>query len=180
MRDGPIRTTIKALVRWRYLTDLKITRKILQLKGEGALYKLQGKCNGCGACCKSPMIQIHPWLFYFKSIRKATILWHEQINGFNYIGDNRKEKYLIFKCTHYQEETGQCDSYHSRPGLCRDYPNNLIYEPRPALLPECSYQIVDPNQQAIRESFKDLDLTEEQLSKLKKEFYIDENDQEKP
>ncbi|MCJ8329155.1 MAG: YkgJ family cysteine cluster protein [Lentisphaeria bacterium] len=169
MKDGPIRKTIKAVVRWRHKIDLTISR-FFQGKPE---FVLKGECNGCGACCKNPTIQVFPPLFYFKSIRWCMIKWHKHINGFEYIDANRKEKYLIFTCSHLDSETMQCDSYSSRPGICRDYPYKLLYSPTPEFLEECSYYAEYENAESLNEALDELDLPEDKIQEIKEKLKSD-------
>jgi len=121
VKDDLARRSIKFLARLRYLTDLKITRFILRLKGQPR-YRLKGQCNRCGACCETPMIQMYWPLFQLRSARWLMRLWHGKINGFVWIGDDKKSHSLIFRCEHWDPETKQCDSYGSRPGMCRTIP----------------------------------------------------------
>ncbi|MGD8897613.1 MAG: hypothetical protein PVJ73_16395, partial [Acidobacteriota bacterium] len=65
------------------------------------------------------------------------------------------------------------DSYESRPGMCRDYPRLLLWQPNPGLLPGCGYRAVVPNADGLRESLARLDLTPEQREKLRKGLGLD-------
>ena len=154
-----------------YSFDLKGTRAIQKFSGE-PLYRLCGTCNNCGACCATPMIQIFPLFFYLKSSRWLIKKWHQVVNGFEYVGEDRRAKSFIFRCTHWDSETKMCDSYDSRPGMCRDYPRPLLYQPNPTFLEQCSFFPVDKNADRMLDTLRDLDLSEEQLNILKKRLHL--------
>ena len=167
-----------------YSFDLKGTRAIQKISGE-PLYRLCGSCNNCGACCETPMIQvfaelnfgqamiqIFPLFFYLRSSRWLIKKWHQLVNGFEYIGEDRRAKSFIFRCTHWDPETKMCDSYDSRPGMCRDYPRPLLYQPNPTFLKPCSFFPVDKNADRMLDALEDLDLSEEQLNTLKQKLHL--------
>ena len=160
MKDGIIRKSLKSIALLGYTVDLRITRLVLKAKGE-PLYHLRGSCNKCGACCKSPMVPIFPPFFYLKPIRWIILTWHRLVNGFEYIDENPKSQMFIFRCTHWNSETKMCDSYDSRPGMCRDYPCNLVYSTNPIFLKECSYYAVDKNAERMKAALEDLNLPPE-------------------
>ncbi len=172
MRDGAVRRVVKRLARWRYGCDLAITRWIRRLRKEAPELELAGHCNGCGACCETPMIYLNRWLFYARSVRWAVLGWHRWINGFEYLGEDRSQHAFIFRCTHYDTLTGQCDSYESRPGMCRDYPRNLLDSPAPEFLTPCSFYPRARNADEIVASLRDLNLPPERLAELEIKFYV--------
>jgi Fe-S-cluster containining protein len=171
MKDGPIRKSIKFIACLRYSLDVALTRKIKSMRG-GQFYDLAGSCDSCGQCCETPMIQAYPLLFYFKSVRWVLKTWHGLINGFEFIDEDRKAKCLVFCCTHLDPQTRRCDSYDSRPGLCRDYPRNQLDFANPGFLEGCSYQAVLKNGDALSASLDTLDLPPEQLASLKQKLNI--------
>jgi len=170
VKDDLARRSIKFLARLRYLTDLKITRFILRLKGQPR-YRLKGQCNRCGACCETPMIQMYWPLFQLRSARWLMRLWHGKINGFVWIGDDKKSHSLIFRCEHWDPETKQCDSYGSRPGMCRDYPRPLLYHPTPGFLEGCGYYAQHKNASNIRARLEGMNLPEGQRKYLEDKLH---------
>lgn len=171
MRDGSLKKGIKSIALVRYMIDLHLTRFILKLKGEPD-YILKGECCSCGSCCETPIIKTYAIIFYFKSLKWLYLTWHEKVNGFKLIRENRKERTFIFHCTHLDPESKKCDAYSSRPGMCRDYPKNIIYNTPPDFLPKCSYYPVARNADKIIESLDKLDLPPDELSELKKKFFV--------
>ena len=172
MKDRAIRRSIKFVALLRYQFDLGITRFILKFKGEPQ-YTLRGECVGCGACCETPMIHTIAPFFYVRSLRWIFLSWHKHVNGFELVKEDRKERTFVFKCTHLDPETKHCDSYSSRPGMCRDYPRNLLYHPRPEFLEGCTFSAVAENAELINETLEELELPPETLAKVKKEFFSD-------
>jgi uncharacterized protein len=172
MRDGPWRRGVKALARWRYAADLAVTRRLRAARGETEPYELHGACTACGACCESPAIQVWPPLLRLRSARLVLRLWHRWVNGFEQIGMDRKHGVLIFHCTHYDPQSKRCDSYESRPGMCRDYPVNLLDEPRPQFLPPCTLYALHRDHDQRRAELDELELSPEKRRKVEREFYV--------
>ena len=149
MEDGFIRKAVKFTARMRYSMDVALTRRINSARGE-RFFDLAGSCRSCGQCCETPVIQIYPPLFYFKSVRWVMKSWHGLINGFEFMAEDRRSKCLIFRCTHLDARTRRCDSYDSRPGLCRDYPRNQLDYANPEFLEGCGYQAVLKSGEALK------------------------------
>jgi Fe-S-cluster containining protein len=168
MKDGPVRISIKFLVRLGYLCEVRIRRRLQSKQRE---FELAGHCSNCRACCETPAVQMSPLLLRFRSIRGAVVCWQKWVNGFELIGRDRKHGILIFRCTHFDPESKLCDSYSSRPGACRDYPCNLLHDPLPQFPEACTFHAVSHNAERIRESLAALDLPPEKLARLEDSFY---------
>ncbi len=172
MQDSFLRKSIKYAARIRYTADLKLTRGLKSIRSKTP-YRLAGSCLQCGKCCESPTIRIFPLLFYLKSLRWAIITWHRNINGFEFIGDNRKDKCLVFRCTHLDPVTKHCDAYHSRPGMCRDYPRNQLEYAVPAFFEGCGYRAELRNAEKFNAALETLELPPEDMQKLKQELKLE-------
>lgn len=171
MRDGPVRRFIKSLARARYCADLALARAILRLHGEPA-FELRGQCRHCGACCETPMIQVSALGFHLRSWRWLFLTWQREVNGFVYLGDERIGHLYTFRCTHWDPISKRCDSYDSRPGLCRDYPRNLLFCPAPEFLPGCGHYAFSKNAESIRQGLAELHLSPAQLAEVERRFYV--------
>jgi len=88
------------------------------------------------------------------------------------MAEDRKTKCLVFRCTHLDPATRQCDSYDSRPGLCRDYPRNQLDFVNPEFLDGCGYQAVLKNTEKLTASLENLDLPREKLNALKQQLHL--------
>lgn len=159
------------MARLRYAADLKLTRLLKARRGRG-LYSLAGSCLCCGKCCETPMIRIFPLFFYLKSLRWAIITWQRHINGFQFLRASRREKCLVFRCTHWDSATKLCDAYRSRPGMCRDYPQNQLDFPVPVFFESCGFRAVLRNAEKLEASLASLDLPPETLQKLKQDLQL--------
>ncbi len=168
MKDGIIRRAVKRVALAAYMTDLRITRAVQ----DKPLYRLCGSCNHCGACCETPMIPIWPKFFYFRTIRWLIKAWHRVVNGFEFLHDDRRLKIFVFRCTHWDPVAKRCDSYDSRPGMCRDYPRNLIYAANPEFIAACGYYAIDHNAAALERSLNELDLPPDTLAEVKAKLYV--------
>ncbi len=173
MKDGPIRRVLKRVALIRYTIDLGFTRWILRRRGEPR-YRMTGSCNGCGKCCETPIIPVSRLVFRLRSLRWMTLAWHRWVNGFEPVGEDPRFKLFIFRCTHYDPVTKQCDSYGSRPGMCRDYPRNLLYEAMPEFLPECGYSAVHKNAQGFRGALEQTGLPPDKVRELARKLRLDE------
>lgn len=100
--------------------------------------------------------------------QQVFLAWQRRVNGFELVRREAQGRTLVFRCTHYDRATRSCDSYDSRPGMCRDYPRLLLWQPVPEFLPGCGYRPVTPNADGLKESLEKLDLTPEQREKLDK------------
>jgi Fe-S-cluster containining protein len=174
MRDGWLRRTVKRMARWRYQTDLAATRWIMARRGEGTPYVLRGTCTGCGACCETPMIHVNRWVYHARVLRWAILTWHRVVNGFEHIASDRGQHAFVFRCTHYDPVTRQCDAYDSRPGMCRDYPRNLLDLPNPEFLPACTHYAFARDAETIRASLRELALPPDKLAELERQFRVAE------
>jgi Fe-S-cluster containining protein len=132
-----------------------------------------GGCNCCGQCCETPTIPINPILFYFKSVRWVVIKWQDAVNGFEFKGENRFLKHLVFRCRHWDTFTKRCHVYHTRPGMCRDYPRNLLDDAVPEFLEGCGYYPVLRNAQKMRDALVSSGLPDEKVKELAKMLHLD-------
>ena len=86
---------------------------------------------------------------------------------------DRRERTFVFRCTHFDPATRSCDSYASRPGMCRDYPRALLQQAHPELLPGCGYRPLARNADALRRALLDEPLTDEQRARLRRELFLE-------
>ena len=172
MRDGPLRAAIKRTALIIYTTDLKITRAVAGLKGEPA-FKLGGNCQLCAACCEEPSVQLSATTYRFPRLRGLIIRWHKYVNGFELKRLESQQKVLVFRCTHFDPDSRRCDSYHTRPGMCRDYPRNLLYHQRPEFLPGCGYSAINKKGDQLLKMLSDEELTPEARKKIDEVFYLE-------
>jgi len=171
MRDGWLRRALKRVALWRYNLDMGITRTWLRWRGEPQ-YELRGDCVVCGECCEAPTVVVWRPLLYLRSTRALILAWHRYVNGFEKVGMDRRHGMIVFRCTHYDPRSKLCDSYDSRPGMCRDYPRNLLYEAQPTFLPGCSHCAVHKRAGEIRAELDLLDLPPEKREAVARSFYV--------
>ncbi len=106
------------------------------------------------------------------TLRALALWWQRVINGFELVSVDPRFRTMTFRCTHYDPLTKQCDSYGSRPLMCRDYPVNLTHEADPVLFEECSYQVVDVKAEGLREALSRTSLTPEQRAELERKLKL--------
>ena len=113
-------------------------------------YRLGGACRRCAACCEAPAIRVHALVWLAPLLRRSFLWWQQKVNGFVLVDARRPERTFVFRCTHFDRATRSCDSYASRPGMCRDYPRALLYQASPELLPGCGYRPLARNAAALK------------------------------
>jgi uncharacterized protein len=177
MKDRLLRRVIKRIALLRYLIDLNVMRAALRARGQPN-FELRGACEGCGKCCENPSMQVNPLIFRLKSLRWLFLTWHWVINGFEYVSEIRQGYVLVFRCHHFDLETRRCDSYDSRPGMCRDYPRALLYQVRPEFFDGCGFYAAQENAEQFRAALDELELPAEKIEELKKKLYLNEKDEE--
>ena len=171
MRDDPLRVVVKALARALKGFDLAVTRWVLRRRGEPR-YRLRGTCVGCGRCCERPSMPVSRLTWFVPSARRLFLWWQRAVNGFVLVEADPRFRVFGFRCTHFDPVTKQCDSYASRPLMCRDYPVNLTFDATPALFPECSYVVQDRNADTLRASLVAAGVKGEQLEALEKSLFL--------
>ena len=167
MKDGPFLRAVKAVARWRFFLDLRVARAWARWR-RGRWFELAGECRRCARCCEAPGIRAHPVVFEMPAVRGLFLWWQRRVNGFELTSEDRTQSLFVFRCTHFDWQTRSCDSYDSRPGLCRDYPRALLDQPSPEFLPGCGYRARAPRAEHFLRVLDQQPLSEEQREKLKK------------
>lgn len=172
MRDGSARITIKWLTALFYRVDRKVAHAFASK--DPNLFELRGACTRCGACCESPMITVPRLIFFARSLRTLFLAWQRWVNGMEFAREDRKTRTFVFTCTHYDPETRLCDSYKSRPVMCREYPRLLLEAPNPEFLDGCGYHAVYAQSDAMREALrKETNLPPDKLAELERKLRLD-------
>jgi hypothetical protein len=173
VRDGTVRRLVKRMAWWRFRTDLALTRAIRRARGERP-FRLGGDCRRCARCCEAPAIQVGRAVFHLRTLRGPFLWWQRVVNGFELRSQDPRLRLFVFHCTHFDPVGRTCDSYDSRPGMCRDYPRLLLWQPAPEMLPGCGYRPVDPRAEALRRALEAQPLSAEQRARLHEGLHLDE------
>jgi Fe-S-cluster containining protein len=172
MQDGALRRTVKAVARLAFFLNVRADRGLRRLRGERA-FLLGGACQRCAACCEAPAIRVHALVWLAPRLRRSFLWWQEKVNGFELVGARSRERTFVFRCTHFDPGTRSCDSYSSRPGMCRDYPRALLQQASPELLPGCGYRPLARNATRLRQALLDQPLTDEQRARLGRGLFLE-------
>jgi hypothetical protein len=167
----PLRA-VKRVALWGYEADLAVHRALRRARGERP-FVLGGSCRRSGACCEAPAIAVGRLAWSLRRLRRLFLAWQRRVNGFELVAEDAEARLFVFRCSHYDRATRSCDSYDSRPGVCRDYPRNLMWQPDPELLPPCGYRPIAPNAAGLRAALDRLDLTPAQREKLRRGLRLD-------
>jgi Fe-S-cluster containining protein len=172
VRDGPLRRALKRVALLNFQINIALQRA-WQRRSGGLPYRLGGDCRRCARCCEAPGIQVGRLVWYLPALRAAFLWWQRAVNGFELTGRDPAQRVFVFRCSHFDWATRTCDSYTSRPGICRDYPRALLAQPNPELLPGCGYRPVAMNADRLAAALARQALTPEQREKLRKELFLD-------
>lgn len=174
MRDGPLRTTVKRFALLVYLARVSLHRSQMRANGE-IRYRLGGSCVLCAKCCEAPGIQVGALTWYLPLFRKIFLGWHRIVNGFELVEKSRADRAFIFRCTHFDTTTRRCDSYSSRPGMCRDYPRPFLEQANPEFFEGCGFKAVALSRDGLLRALEASALSPDQRVKLSKELYLDDS-----
>jgi Fe-S-cluster containining protein len=119
-------------------------------------------------------MQVDRLTWRVRSVRAIFLGWQRWVNGFELTAVDRRHRLFVFACTHYDAVTKRCDSYESRPLMCRDYPVNLTYEAVPPLFDECSHGVVDRHGEALRQALVEAGLGGEKLEAVERRLFLKE------
>jgi len=172
MKDGPVRRALKRVALLNFDLSLSLHRALERRRGR-IPHDLGGECRRCARCCEAPGIQVDWAVWYLPTLRRLVLWWQEQVNGFVLVDRDVAGRVFIFRCTHFDWATRSCDSYDSRPGMCRDYPRVLLHQANPQFLPGCGYRPVARNADALVRSLERASVTREQMARLKKDLHLE-------
>ena len=170
MKDGPVRKAIKRAALSVFNANLGLTRGV---STDSAFYELGGECRRSGMCCEAPAIHVGRIVWYAPFFGWFFTWWHRWVNGFVLEEKRREGRVFVFRCTHFDRRSRSCDSYESRPGMCRDYPHALLFQLAPKLFSECGYRVLAPNRRKLLQALESQSLDEEQLAQLKNDLYLE-------
>lgn len=168
MRDGPLRTTIKALSRAVWTAELGLGRALKRVVASPT-WQLTDACKGCARCCEAPTLTIDPTLFYLALLRRPFVWWQRVVNGFDLVEADAEALSLTFRCAHFDWTARRCDSYHSRPGVCRDYPRALLDQAWPELFESCGHRVLLTDRQRQLDVLASQGLAPDTLARLKRQ-----------
>lgn len=172
MKDNAWRRVVKAGALAVFYCNLYAARALARLMGRKP-YQLGGSCQGCAKCCEEPGIQVSPLVWHTPALRNAFLWWQRTVNGFEYSRKLPAHRVFLFRCSHFDWETRRCDSYGSRPGLCRDYPRNQLWQDMPRLFEGCGYRPIHCNAAQMIERLRESGLDGEKLAEVKKKMYLE-------
>ena len=112
----------------------------LAKKPFGSRWKLTGRCNKCGKCCKEIHIKIEPRLLNSKFTQEVVIRWVSWLFRFYLQRIDHERNYLVFGCKNLRPD-GTCGDYKWRPNVCRNYPLVDFFD-EPALFDTCGYKAI--------------------------------------
>ena len=117
----------KLIKKWFYLYILK--RKYYRI----------GSCNACGRCCQKIYVkhkQVIQTEAEFERLKK-------QHSFYTYLKVvDKDETGLVFECENLDKETKKCKIHKKRPGICRRYPQEELFNMGGSLAEHCGYKLI--------------------------------------
>jgi Fe-S-cluster containining protein len=168
VRDGPLLRVVKRAA----LATYRANRLLAGLRRGRPAHVLAGACARTGGCCEAPAIRVLPLAWHLPTLRAWIVGWNRLVNGFALQAEAPRERLLVFRCTHFEHTKRECDSYDSRPGMCRDYPRGLLEQPAPQLLPGCGFRPVARNALALRAEIERRGLAPEVIERLNRDLRL--------
>ena len=171
MTDGPLRRAAKLGALLVFKARVGLTRWQSRRLGLST-YELGGSCRGSGMCCERPSIRVAPWVWYLPSARRLFLWWQRIVNQFVLVETRSRDRVFVFRCGHFDPISRECDSYRSRPGMCRDYPRVLLEQADPQFFPQCGFYPLDRNRARWTQILETQELDEEQRSRLEEGLFL--------
>jgi Fe-S-cluster containining protein len=120
-----------------------------------------------------PTIRVDRLTWYLPTLRRAFLGWQRWLNGFELVHADRNSRSFAFRCTHFDAETRRCDSYATRPGLCRDYPRALLAQPWPEFFEGCGYRPLARDSSGLSSAVDATELSPEAKTALRRRLKLD-------
>ncbi len=172
MKDGRMLAFTKRVARLLWSAELWL-RRVLSREWRRRFWELAGECNGCGCCCEEPTIRANPLAWHLPIVRHLFLGWQRRVNGFEFVRSDAASHDWIFRCTHYDPASKRCDSYDSRPGMCRDYPRLLLGQGWPELFDACGYRVRARRPERLRAGIEATSLSSDAKAKLCRKLRLD-------
>ena len=119
------------------------------------------------------MIRVGRLLWFFPTPQRLFLAWQARVNGFRLRERDRAGRAFVFTCAHFDPATRRCDSYDSRPFLCRDYPRALLDQPWPELFEGCGFRPVARDAARQRAALEAGGLPPEKLAELRRRMRLE-------
>lgn len=172
MIDPWPKSLLKRALAAAWLFELRLWRRLHRRRAP-ARWAITGACGSCGQCCVEPSIHVGALTWFVPSLRALFLAWQRRINGLELLQADRPTRTFVFRCTHYDPATRRCDSYASRPGMCRDYPLLMEEHAWPELLDGCTHRVVALRGEGLRASIDATDLPEEKKAELRRKLRLE-------
>jgi hypothetical protein len=167
MRDSFWLKVIKTGVRWIWAWEWGVRRRL-----KPPDYRLGGQCEGCAKCCEKPTIRVGRMIWHLPMMRAVFLGWQARVNGFQLVEAEKESRSFSFRCTHFDWKSRRCDSYESRPFLCRDYPRMLLQQPWPEFFAGCGFRPLYRHGDGLREALQNTNLSEEKRKALEEKLRL--------
>lgn len=119
---------------------LKEIKKFIYTKVLKRRYYRKGNCLGCGKCCKKIYVQTHKHVIQDEKEFEKLKLLHRFYTYLTVI--DKDETGLVFTCSNLDEKTNLCKNHKNRPGICKRYPQEELFNMGGELSEGCGYKMI--------------------------------------
>jgi hypothetical protein len=172
LKDRPAQVLCKRIVLLLWTIELGL-RRALSRGWRRRYWGLADACRACGCCCEEPTIHGSPVAWHFPLVRRLFLAWQRRVNGLEFQRQAADSHDFIFRCTHFDPASRRCDSYASRPSMCRDYPTVLLGQAWPELFEACGYRIRARRPEGLRASIEATSLPPEAKAELRRKMRLE-------
>lgn len=168
MVDNTALRALKWLVRAAWSLEYALRRRASR-----GPWSLAGECQRCAKCCESPSIVVGRITRGLPALRRLFLAWQRRVNGFVLERVDADSGTFTFRCSHFDWASRACDSYGSRPFMCRDYPRSLLGQPWPELLDGCGYRAHFSDGGGLAAAIDNTSLSPEARAELKRRLRLE-------
>jgi uncharacterized protein len=172
VKDSARLALLKRLIVALWRVEFWLRRGWARLRGRRR-WQLVGSCRQCGRCCVEPSIAGGLLTWFLPPVRSFFLAWQARINGFVLHACDEETRSFSFTCTHYDPATKRCDSYGSRPAMCRDYPRLLLEQPWPVLFDECGFRVRLLRSEGLRAQIDATSLSDAAKAELRRKMRLE-------
>ncbi len=103
-------------------------------------YYRQGHCLGCGKCCQKIYVKTGRHVIQDEKEFEKLKFLHVFYTYLTVV--DKDETGLVFSCSNLDEQTHLCKIHKKRPGICRRYPQDELFNMGGELAEDCGFKMV--------------------------------------
>jgi len=118
----------------------KKIKKFISVKILKKKFYRKGNCLGCGSCCKKIYVRTSKHVIKDEEEFKNLRFLHRFYSYLTVV--DKDDVGLVFSCSNLDLETNLCKIHKTRPGICRRYPQEALFDIGGELSEGCGFKMV--------------------------------------